>query len=146
MFSAIRRKMGWLFVVVAAAAFAYPLSAQMVVGTDSGLGGANMITGTVLGPSGQRIETAVNVRLRTMTRGDRVATTDTNGNFAFKGLVNGDYQIVIEKEAEYETYSTLVNIFQMRNAPPVNYPLNIRLKYKPGVTPKPGVVNSELAG
>ncbi len=122
------------------------VSAQMINMTDAGLGGNNIISGMVLNPNGQRAEGHLSVRLRTESRGDRVAVTDDVGNFGFRGLVNGDYTLVIEKEKEYEPYFQNVNIFQMRGAPPQNVYVNIRLKYKKGIEAKPGVVNSELAG
>src|SRR5436190_23505890 len=60
-------------------------------GTDTGLGGGNAIAGTVLLSTGQRVQTHVSVRLQTMTKGDRVAVTDENGNFSFRQLPSGEY-------------------------------------------------------
>lgn len=143
--SLTRKNLRYLLVFGFAIMFAGSASAQMIQGTDSGLGGANSITGTVLTPNGQRFDRPVSVRLSTSTRGDRVAMTDGSGNFAFRGLVNGDYTIAIDKEKEYENFSQTVNVFQMRGAPGQTYPMNLRLKFKPGVTPRPGVINSALA-
>src|SRR5438309_9970977 len=83
-----------LVVLFAAASPAQPPSDVM----DSGLGGNNVITGTVLVSNGGRMERRIAIRLQTMTRGDRVTMTDENGTFAFRGLVSGDYTIVIDKE------------------------------------------------
>lgn len=135
-----------LLAILAVILLVASMSAQMIQGTDSGLGGANSITGTVLSPSGQRMEGHITVRLSSMTRGDRIAVTDDNGNFAFRGLTNGDYVIAIDKEKDLEPFSQSINIFQMRGAPGQNYPVSIRLKYKPGAAVRPGVVNVELAG
>ena len=145
MFSVLRKSFSWLAVLVGVAVFAGTLSAQFIQGTDSGLGGQNNIVGTVMTPTGQRFDRPVSIRLQTMTKGDRVASTDENGNFAFRGLINGDYIVTIDKEKDYETFTQSVSVFQMRGAPGQTYPLSVRLKYKGGVIPKPGVVNSALA-
>lgn len=113
--------------------------------TETGLGGGNAITGTILLPNGQRLQRRVTIRLQTMTKGDRVATTDEYGKFAFRGLVNGEYQIIIDKEKEFEPYRQSVDIRQFRGTPPQVYTLNIRLNLKEEVKPKPGVLNAELA-
>jgi len=112
---------------------------------DTGLGGANSITGMVLVPSGQRLERRITIRLQTMTRGDRVTMTDDYGKFAFQGLVSGDYTVVIDKEKEYEPYSQQVQVRQFRGFPPQLYNLNIRLEFKGRAEAKPGVIDAELA-
>lgn len=114
-------------------------------GTDTGLGGGNAITGTVLLASGQRIQSHVTVRLQTMTKGDRLAVTDDNGTFVFRQLPGGEYTIVIDKVPEYETFRTVVDIRQYTGTPAQNYPLNIRLEPKGGAKSKAGVVDAELA-
>jgi tetratricopeptide (TPR) repeat protein len=112
---------------------------------DTNLGGGNAIVGTVLAPSNQRIETRIQVRISTTTRGDRTTVTDESGTFAFKGLPSGTYIIIIDKEKEYEPLQQPVDIIQLRNMPPSVYNLNLRLKLKSGTDAKPGVVNSEFA-
>lgn len=113
--------------------------------TETGLGGGNAIAGTILLSTGRRLERQVGVRLQTMTKGDRVASTDDNGNFAFRGLPSGSYTIVIDKEKDFEPYRGTVDIRQFAGAPPQVYSLNIRLQLKPGIEVKPGVLNVELA-
>jgi tetratricopeptide (TPR) repeat protein len=113
--------------------------------TDTGLGGGNAITGTILLPSGQRLQRRVTIRLQTMTKGDRVTTTDEYGKFAFRGLINGEYTIIIDKEKDFEPYRQTVDIRQFRGTPPQVYTLNIRLNAKEEIKPKPGVLNAELA-
>src|SRR5882762_7204086 len=84
--------------------FVVPVTAQVFLppgATDTGLGGGNAISGTVLISSGQRLERHVSIRLQTMTKGDRLAMSDDNGNFAFRGLPNGTYTVVIDKEREF---------------------------------------------
>ncbi len=142
MFSTMRH--GVLLLVVAAA-LPVSISGQAIQFVDTNFGGSNMITGTVLSPNGLRVQ-RVSVRLRTMTKGDRIAVTDESGNFGFRGLRNGDYQLVIEKETNYETLSQSVSIIQMPGAPGGNYMVSLRLKVKPSIEPKPGVVNAGTAG
>lgn len=112
---------------------------------DSGMGGSNAITGSVITPSGQRLDRRIRIRLFTMTRGDMTSMTGDDGNFSFRGLVSGRYTIVIDGEKTYEPFSQQVEILQMRGSPPVVYPMSIRLTTKTTVEPKPGLVNSEFA-
>jgi tetratricopeptide (TPR) repeat protein len=113
--------------------------------TDTGLGGGNAIAGTILLSTGRRLERQISVRLQTMTKGDRIASTDDSGSFAFRGLPSGSYAIIIDKEKDFEPYRGTVDIRQFAGAPPQVYNLNIRLQLKPGVDTKPGVLNVELA-
>ena len=136
-----------IFVALCVSAFAIPLSGQVMLppgGTDTGLGGSNAITGTVLSETGAR-KRQISVRLQSMTKGDRVAVTDDNGNFVFRGIPNGEYTVVIDKEKDYEPVRQTVDVRQFSGAPPQSYNLNIRLELKGGVTAKPGVLNAELA-
>ena len=76
-----RRLLGFLSVVAFVLCFITPVSAQVFLppgATDTGLGGGNAITGMVLLPNGQRLQRRVNIRLQTMTKGDRVATSNVN--------------------------------------------------------------------
>lgn len=112
---------------------------------DTGWGGNNSIIGTVLSPSGQRVETRIKIRLATMVRGDATTVTDERGNFSFRGIPSGNYTIVIDKEKEYETLTQQVDIIQFRGSPAQVYTLNIRLSLKGQAKTTPGVLNSELA-
>ena len=111
---------------------------------DTGFGGVNSITGTVL-VSGTRMERHVSVRLQTQTKGDRVVMTDDYGNFAFRGLTSGDYTIVIEKETEFKPFVQVVSVVQPRGFPAQNYTLVVRLEFKERSASKPGVLNAEFA-
>jgi len=142
----IEGKFGCLLLAALIAGLSGAVSAQMITATDAGLGGVNLITGTILTPSGQRVDGHIPVKLRTETRGDRIAITDDSGNFGFRGLPNGDYTLVIDKEKEFEPLFQSVSVFQMPGAPAQNVYVNIRLKLKKGMEAKPGVVNSQLAG
>lgn len=136
-----------LFVVLFTAFGRISVTAQIMPpgATDSGLGGNNAITGMVISSTGGRIENRVSIRLQTMTRGDRVTTADENGNFAFRGLVSGDYTILIDKEKGFEPYSQSVTVLQVRGFPGQTYNLSIRLTPKSSAQPKPGVVDAALA-
>src|SRR5437588_1695740 len=100
-----------LFVVVRVAAQGIPEGAAS---TDTGLGGVNTISGRIVSSSGQRIERRVSVRLRTMTRGDRISMTDEYGNFVFRGVPPNDYVVVIDKEQDFEPFSQNVSVIQPR--------------------------------
>ncbi len=119
--------------------------AQAITAVDSGLGGTNTISGTILPPNGGRMERRISVRLQTMTTGDRVTSTDDFGKFAFIGVPNGDYTIVIEKEKEFEPSTTRVSVIQPRGMPSQNYSLNIRLSLKSEKLAKSSVINVDLA-
>lgn len=133
-------------VVLSVLCLVIPITAQMIPPTagDTGLGGVNTITGTVIA-SGQRLERHISIRLRTMTKGDRVVVTDDYGKFSFQGLVSGDYTLVIDKEKDFEPFSQAVSIIQPRGFPPQTYNVNLRLTPKEETTAKPGVLNAELA-
>jgi Flp pilus assembly protein TadD len=111
---------------------------------DTGLGGVNSINGSVLA-GGQRLQRRISVRLQSMTRGDRVVMTDDYGNFTFRGLVSGDYTIVIDKEKDFKPFSQVVSVIQPRGFPPQNYTLSVRLELKDRTDAKPGVLNVEFA-
>lgn len=80
-----------------------------------------------------------------MTRGDRLFTTNQNGNFAFRGLPAGNYTITIDKEVEYKPVSQTVDILQFRGGPPQTYTVNIRLEFKDRTKAEPAVLNAEFA-
>jgi len=112
--------------------------------SQTGLGGMNSIVGTVFTPSGRPLTTRVRIRLSTLTRGDRIFTTNQNGNFAFRGLPPGSYTVVIDKEPDYKPISQSVDIIQFRGSPAQTYTLNIRLEFTDRTGVKPAVVNAEL--
>src|SRR5688572_408980 len=142
----------WQHLVIAvflSLAFPGPVPAQISTISDSesqtGLGGMNSIIGTVFAPSGRPLERRVRIRLSTMTRGDRVFTTNENGAFAFRGLPTGGYTVTIDKESEYKPFTTSVDIRQFRGGPAQVFTLNIRLEFKDREVAKPAVLNAEFA-
>jgi len=118
---------------------------QGAASTDTGFGGVNTISGMIVSSNGQRIQRRVSVRLRTMTRGDRISMSDEYGNFVFRGLPSGDFVVVIDKEQEYEPFLQNVSIIQPRGMPPQTYHLSVRLELKGRAEAKPGVLNAEFA-
>jgi Flp pilus assembly protein TadD len=138
------------FVVAVFTTLCFVASAQGQTSTISdsesqtGLGGINSIIGTVFAPSGRPLESRVRIRLSTMTRGDRIFTTNQNGGFAFRGLPGGSYTVVIDKEAEYKPYTTTIDVVQLQRSPPQTYTLNIRLEFKDSTKTKPAVVSAEF--
>jgi len=142
----IRRPLLWVvllgLVFVRANAQAIPPGSAS---TDTGLGGSNTISGIILLSNGQKAEHRISVRLQSMTRGDRLTTSDEYGNFVFRGLPSGDYTIVIDKEKDFEAFVQSVSIVQPRGMPPQTYLLNVRLNAKASAAGPPGVINAELA-
>jgi Flp pilus assembly protein TadD len=143
----MKRTFVLFFVAIAVGLFQTAIRAQILPPetSDSGLGGNNVIMGTILVSSGGRLQARVTVRLQTMTRGDRVTTTDENGNFAFRGLVSGDYTVVIDKEKDFEPATQPVSIIQLRGQPGQTYNTSIRLTPKTNAQPKPGVLDAAMA-
>lgn len=131
--------------------FAGSVCAQISSITESesqtGLGGINSIVGTVFGPSGRPLDSRVRIRLSTMTRGDRLFTTNDQGHFAFRGLTPGSYIVTIDKEVDYKPVSQSVDIIQLPNARPQTqvFTVNIRLEYKDRTKAESPVVNAEFA-
>lgn len=139
------------FVVAVLLSFSFAASVLAQVSTISdtesqtNLGGMNSIIGTVFAPSGRPLERRVRVRLQTMTRGDRVFTTNENGAFAFRGLPTGSYTVMIDKETDYKPFTASVDVRQFRGGPAQVYTLNIRLEFKDREVVKPAVLNAEFA-
>lgn len=136
-----------LLLLAVIALVAGDLAAQIFPGEgmESGLGGNNIISGIVTGPDG-RITRRIQVKLTTMTRGDRIATTDDSGNFVFRGIPSGSYTIVIDKEKDFEPFAQNVEVIQLRGAPSQTYNVSVRLVPKPGSDGRAAVVNSAFAG
>jgi Flp pilus assembly protein TadD len=113
--------------------------------TDTGFGGTNQISGMIVSSTGQRIARRVSLRLKTMTRGDQISTTDDSGNFVFRQVPPGDYILVIDKEPDFEPFSQTVTVIQPRGTAPQNYYLSVRLNLKGRPETKTGVLNAEFA-
>ncbi|MGD9588843.1 MAG: tetratricopeptide repeat protein [Pyrinomonadaceae bacterium] len=108
---------------------------------DERLGGRAVITGTVFGPDGHRLRKRMRVKLVTDTKGDRIMSTNDEGIFVIRGLANGEYTVLIDKEDHFEPFSQSIRII---NGQDVH--LSVRLDGKRSEEAKPGVVNAALAG
>ena len=138
----------FLSVVLYSLVFVVPVTAQGIppgsASTDTGFGGGGSIGGVILLPDGGRALRRISVRLQSMTKGDRITTSDEYGNFVFRGVPRGDYTLVIDKEKEFEPFVQTVSMIQAFGPPP-HYNLSVRLTLKSGRTTTPGVINAELA-
>lgn len=129
-------------------ASAQRVSMESTTAADLGTGGRFMIQGTVIFPSGQRVDRPLRIRLSTPTRGDLITMTDTNGSFSFRRLTAGSYAIIIDADENYEAVNEQTNIIQagrsMSSTEDI-IPVQIRLKRKAGDAIRPEVVHAELA-
>ena len=117
---------------------------------DLGTGGRYVIQGTLVFPSGTRVDRPIKVRLSTPMRGEISTMTDTNGRFLFRRLSPGNYTIMIDGGDAYESVNEQTNIIQAgRTAATAQteeiIPILIRLKPKPGESIRPEVIHAELA-
>lgn len=141
-----------LLIAVACLCLIAPASAQRILESDTaadmGTGGKFIVQGTVIFPSGQRVDRPLKVRLATPTRGELITMTDTNGRFSFHRLSAGQYSIIIDGDENYEAVNEGMNIVQAGRSVGTTeeiIPVQIRLKRKPGDAIRPEVVHAELA-
>lgn len=114
---------------------------------DLGTGGRFLIQGTVIFPSGQRVDRPLKIRLATPTRGELITMTDTNGRFTFPRLTPGNYTIIIDADENYDAVNEQTNIVQaMRTMGSTEeiIPVQIRLKRKASDAIRPEVVHADL--
>lgn len=114
--------------------------------TNTRMGGNNYIVGTVYSPEGLPIKTKMRIKLASMEWGDILAMTDDRGQFVFSNVANGTYQIVIDREKEYEPVSQEVQVVRNRAPSPETYFVTIRLRPVEEKHPKAGVVSATNAG
>ncbi|MEO6655178.1 MAG: tetratricopeptide repeat protein [Pyrinomonadaceae bacterium] len=96
--------------------------------TNTRLGGNNYIVGMVFWPTGEPLNTRINIRLSSPTWGEILATTDDRGKFVFSGVGAGVYTLVIDGEKDFAPVRQEVDITRPRNAVPETYTLTIRLE------------------
>ena len=141
-----------LLIAVACLCLIGTASAQRIfesdTASDMGTGGRFIIQGTVIFPSGQRVDRPLKVRLETPTRGELITMTDTNGRFTFPRLTAGNYTIMIDGDENYEAVNERTNIIQagrsMGSTEEI-IPIQIRLKWKAADLVRPEVVHADLA-
>ena len=153
MFSAFAFRIGFrsLLIAVSCLCVLGAASAQRVSlesdTADLGTGGRYVIQGTLVFPSGQRVDRPMKVRLSTPMRGEISTMTDTNGRFLFRRLSPGSYTIVIDGGDNYENVTEQANIVQAGRSVGSTeeiIPVLIRLKPKAGESIRPEVVHAEL--
>jgi len=128
-------------------ASAQRVSMESSTAADIGTGGRYMIQGTVIFPSGQRVDRPLKIRLSTPTRGDLITMTDTNGSFSFSRLTPGSYTIIIDADENYDAVTEQTNIIQVGRSMGSTeeiIPVQIRLKRKAGDAIRPEVVHADL--
>lgn len=109
-------------------------------------GGNNYLVGTVFFPDGTRVNIKMNIRLRSVQKGDVLALTDDTGKFVFSGLSSGLYFIVLEDDRDYEPVNQQVEVIQNRSAIPQSYTVSIRLVDKVKQAQKPSILRVADAG
>jgi len=131
--------------------------AQSGGGVDTtGTGGRHSITGRLIFPSGQRVDSRLKIRLESPGVGDLTVLSDVNGNFTFQSLRPGNYTVTVEGGDNFETARE--NIFiepspgmtrrGPMSMPSVSRPFNVQIYLRPkneAATNKPGVLNAALA-
>jgi tetratricopeptide (TPR) repeat protein len=154
MFSALAFRIAFRSLVIAVACLCLigSVSAQRASlesdTADLGTGGLYVIQGTLVFPSGTRVDRPIKIRLSTPMRGEITTMTDTNGRFLFRRLSPGSYTILIEGGESYENVNEQTNIIQAGRAMGSTeqiIPVLIRLKPKAGESIRPEVINAELA-
>ena len=155
MFSALAFRVAFPSLLIAFAclcpagtASAQRVSSESSTAADLGTGGRFVIQGTIIFPSGQRVDRPLKVRLDTPTRGELITMTDTNGRFSFYRLTPGQYTILIEGDENYEAVNERTNIIQAGRSVGTTeevIPIQIRLKRKAADVIRPEVVHADLA-
>lgn len=113
--------------------------------TPSNLGGRDSVTGIIYLPNRRPAGRAILVRLG-KGGNDASTWTDADGKFIFSGVGNGTYTISVEAGEEFEPASQQLEVMQPRGAPRQNHYVTLQLRWKPNATPKPSVIDADLAG
>jgi len=131
-----------------------PVGAQSGGGVDqTGTGGRHTIQGRIYFPSGRRSDVRIKVRLETFQSGELSVLSDPNGSFVFRGLVAGNYTVVVDPGEDYEIAREPVyietdgsNSRRGNTLPPVPrlYTVQVSLQLK-HEGPKAAVINAALA-
>jgi tetratricopeptide (TPR) repeat protein len=112
--------------------------------TTSNFGGRDSVIGTVYLPDHRTAGRGVAIKMNKF--GNDVNTwTDSDGKFFVNNVGNGTYTITIEATDEYESVSQRLEVAQPRNSAPQSYYINLQLRWKPNMQPKPAVVDVEIA-
>lgn len=115
---------------------------------DPGLGGRNTIQGQIFYPTGRPLDKRVTVRIRSVRGGASSTTSNDNGSFVFRRLVDGTYHLIIDAGKEYELANEtadLIDLGSKRLGQTIT--LNIRLRPKNAeINTNSRTVDAALAG
>lgn len=110
---------------------------------QSGFGGRNSIEGRVLHPTGRPLQRRVRVVLGGV-KGDLSTMTNDNGEFTFRRLPPGSYQLTVEAGEEYQPVYQTIDVRSImggrRNV------VTVDLRYKVNETAKAGVIDVSMLG
>ena len=112
--------------------------------TPSNFGGRDTVIGTVYLPDHRPAGRGVLVKMNKFAN-DVSTWTDSDGKFIVNNIGNGTYTITVEPTDEYESASQRLEVAQPRNSAPQSYYVNIQLRWKPNMQPKPAVIDADLA-
>ncbi len=112
--------------------------------TPSSRAGSYSIAGIVFAPDGRPMGRGVSVKL-TAFANDLSTLTDADGKFIFTGIGNGTYTLSASAGDEFEPVSQRFEITQPRSGVPQTFPVDLQLRWRPGMKMKPGVIDAEMA-
>ena len=72
--------------------------------------------------------------------------TDQEGKFTINRVMNGTYSISVDAGEEYEPLTNRLEVALPANTQPTTFFVNLQLRYRPNMTPKPQVLDASLAG
>jgi predicted Zn-dependent protease len=127
---------------------------SMSEATNTRMGGNNYIVGSIFWPSGHPADVRIGIKLRSLTGGDFVTTTDPDGKFIFAGVSQGLYDVIVDGEKEFEPIRHRIDVIQSKNPTPQYYNVSIRLTYTKATiaihasktVAKPTVIKADNAG
>lgn len=109
------------------------------------LPGRHTITGILF--TAERSPAGRGVQIRVSSGANDVSVwTDQDGKFTLNRVMNGTYSITVEAGEEYEPITNRLEVALPANAQPTTFFINLQLRYRPNMTPKPQVVDARLAG
>ncbi len=106
--------------------------------------GIHTVAGLVFTPNRRPVGRGVSVRL-SKGGNDSIAWTNDDGQFSIPGLANGTYTLTVDAGGDYEPASQRVEIALFRGSPAQTFNVSIQLKFKPGTTSKPAVIDAQMA-
>ena len=109
----------------------------------SGFGGMNSIEGRILHPTGRPLQSRVRVVL-SGAKGELSTMTNDNGEFTFRRLPTGIYQLTVEAGKEYQPIYQSIDVRSIRGGR--RNLVTVDLQYKVTETAKPGLIDASLQG